>query len=353
MDYREIIADRPKRSIRFEIVAAFLLSAIAAWNLSHPIGFRRKAPPNRLQRAIVLRIEAALDPPVAPWVAGLLLGDDSGFSPKWKEIFRRTGTTHLTAVSGYNVALVLSAVQVALVRLPVGRRLRNALGLAAVAGFVALTGSPASVLRAAFMLSLTTIVRETLGRPVKPLRALLLAVLALVLIQPRMLTDDRGFQLSVLAAFGLAALAPPLEATVFRFLPKQPREWAAQSLAAAIMTAPLIAWMTGRYSLVSLAANIATAFFIPSLMALGAIVVALAFVSSAAAAIVGGLFSAWLYFPLGLLRMFAAVSGASFSGLASSTALVLIEIAALIAAARWWRRVGRENFLYAQEDRLA
>jgi competence protein ComEC len=351
MSLRHLAADRPKRPIRFELVAALFLSAIAAWNLAHPVPFKRSVAPNRLQQAIVERIDVAFDPPIAPWVAGLLLGDDSGFSARWKEIFRRTGTTHLTAVSGYNVALVLSAVQTALMRLPFGRRLRNGLGLLAVAGFVVLTGHPASVLRAALMLSLVTIVRETLGRPVKPLRALLLAVLALTLVRPRMLTDDRGFQLSVLAAFGLAALAPPLEATVFRRLPRQPREWAAQTLAATVMTAPLIAWMTGRYSLVALAANIVAAFFIPSLMAIGAAITALAFISAGLASFLAGLFSLWLYTPLAALRLFAAVPGASLTGGTSALALVAVEAAAIFFAVRWWFRSARTHFLHVEEDR--
>ncbi len=180
---RQLTADRPKRSIAFDAAALAVLAAIAAVHLRHPRPYQPKTVSAVGQR-ISARAADVFDPPLSAWIAGLLIGDDSGFSPKWKEIFRRTGTAHLTAVSGANVAAVTSFIGFVSGRLVSDRRVRLAANASGVAGFVLLTGAPASVLRAALMYSSEELARHFLGRPVKRLRALPLSALALTLSKP-------------------------------------------------------------------------------------------------------------------------------------------------------------------------
>ncbi|HTK59926.1 MAG TPA: ComEC/Rec2 family competence protein, partial [Candidatus Baltobacteraceae bacterium] len=337
MRFTSIRPDLPKRSLRFELGAAILLAflCLRGADLARHSDHHSQAFDVWRQR-LVVRIGDIFDPPASHWVAGVLLGADEGFSRRWIDAFRRTGTSHLTAVSGYNVGVVLVGVQAALLRLPVGRAARACLALAAVAGFVLLTGSPGSVLRAAVMVAAGEAARH-FGRPVRPLRALLLAAVLIGLVSPRSLVADRGFQLSAAASFGLATLAPPLAATLFRRLPSALAEWGSQTLAATLATAPLIAWMTGTYSLVALPANIAVAAFIPPIMAGGAAIVAVSLVSLPLARLLAGIGEGLFTLPLALIRTMASWPIASVSGAAAFAALIIAEIAALALVLRWRR----------------
>lgn len=336
MRFLSIRPDLPKRSIRFELCAALLLALLCVRGADLA---RRQEPRHPTfdawRRRVVVRVEDVFDPPASHWVAGVLLGADEGFSRKWREAFRRTGTSHLTAVSGYNVGVVLAGVQALLLRLPVGRGPRTLLALGAVAGFVLLTGSPGSVLRAAVMVAAVEAARHA-GRPVRPLRALLLAALLIGAVSPRSLVADRGFQLSVAASFGLATIAPPL-AAIFRRLPATLAEWTSQTLAATIATAPLIAWMSGSYSLVALPANIAVAAFIPPIMAGGAALVAIGLVSLPLARFLAGVGEGLFLLPLAIVRAMAAWPVASVTGAAALAVLVAAEAAALTLVLRWRR----------------
>ncbi|HTK60302.1 MAG TPA: ComEC/Rec2 family competence protein, partial [Candidatus Baltobacteraceae bacterium] len=175
------------------------------------------------------------------------------------------------------------------------------------------------------------------GRPVRPLRALLIAAVLIGVVSPRSLAADRGFQLSAAASFGLATLAPPLAASLFRRLPSALAEWGSQTLAATLATAPLIAWMTGTYSLVALPANIAVAAFIPPIMAGGAAIVAVSLVSLPLARLLAGIGEGLFMLPLALIRAMASWPIASVSGAAAFAALIIAEIAALALVLRWRR----------------
>lgn len=320
--------DLPKRPLAFELGAALLIAALCL------IGARQPKPPtgdglfDRWRGAVVARVEDVFDPPVSAWVAGLLLGADDGFSRRWIDAFRRTGTSHLTAVSGYNVGVVMAGALAVLKRLPFGRVARAAASLGAVAAFVLLTGSPGSVLRAAFMIGAVEIAR-LFGRPVKPLRALLLAALVIGVLSPRSLIADRGFQLSALASFGLATLAPPL-AWAMRRWPKTLAEWTSQTVAASLATAPLIAMISGSYSLVALPANLAVTAFIPFLMAGGAALLGLSVLSVPLARVLAGVTRGLFLLPLVTIRFMASLPLASIGGLAAFAVLAAAELAAVL-----------------------
>jgi competence protein ComEC len=344
MNLRRFIPDLPKRSLVFEAVAAVFLVVVAllTWNDGKSYMARSRSDQTGFfyewRQAVVDRSSQTFDPPVSHWVAGLLVGEDGGFSGEWKEVFRATGTAHLTAVSGQNVGLILEAMRQPLLLLPLGRRGRLAVQCSGVIFLVLITGAPASVVRAAIMWASVSLARDALGRPVKPLRALLLAVIPLVLIEPAILLHDRGFQLSVLATFGIAAVSPVFAATIFRRLTKGMRLWASQSMGAIVMTAPLIAWMTGRYSVMAFAANLLVAAFIPYLMGLGAVLIGLGFIIPQAASIPAVL-TGWIFLlPLMILRLLSRLPISSANGLTASGLTVITSAAVLWSLWRWRRR---------------
>jgi competence protein ComEC len=161
-------------------------------------------------RDLIARGAAHLPPERAALTRGLVIGDDRDEPPDMIERFRAAGLSHLTAVSGQNVLLLLAAAS------PVLRRLRPAARWIATIGligwFVLLTRAEPSVLRAGVMAALAA-TAFVLGRQAEPLRLLGLAVIALLLLDP-LLAWSVGFWLSVGATAGVVAgamvLAPRL-----------------------------------------------------------------------------------------------------------------------------------------------
>jgi competence protein ComEC len=132
-------------------------------------------------------------------LAGLVLGDDRAQSPGQVDAFRGAGLTHLLAVSGQNVAFVLLVVEPLLRRLPAAGRV--GLVLAVLGLFGVITRFEPSVLRAVAMAGVA-VLSTAVGHPARGLRALALAVTALLLIDP-LLTHSIGFRLSVAASVGI------------------------------------------------------------------------------------------------------------------------------------------------------
>src|SRR5439155_15949430 len=125
-----------------------------------------------------------------------------------EEQFRATGLSHLTAVSGENLAMFMAPVMGLTVLFGLGRRSRFLVGLLAIAFFAVLTQGEPSVLRAAAMTGLT-LLGVFLGRPRSPTAIVGGAVLLLLARDPA-LVYAIGFQLSVAATVGMASLAAPL-----------------------------------------------------------------------------------------------------------------------------------------------
>ena len=139
-------------------------------------------------------------------LAGLVVGDDRRLPPELEDDLRAGGLGHLTAVSGQNVAFLLAVAGPVLRRLgPLGRL---AVVLALLAGFAVVTRCEPSVLRAVAMAALAA-GGGAVGRPVTPVALLALAVAGLVLVDP-LLVGSLGFQLSVAATAGIAALSGPV-----------------------------------------------------------------------------------------------------------------------------------------------
>ena len=207
----------------------------------------------RLRQAI--REAVAHRPPEeAALVPALVAGDDAALPEQVEDDFRRTGLTHLLAVSGTNLTIVL-AVVLALARAArASPRVLLVVGLLGVVGFVLLARPEPSVLRAAAMGVVGLAALGYGGRG--GLRALAVAVVVLLFIDP-WLSTAVGFTLSVCATAGILVAAPPLTERLSSWMPR----WAALSiavpLAAQLAVTPTIAAFSGEVSLVAVAANLA------------------------------------------------------------------------------------------------
>jgi competence protein ComEC len=199
-----------------------------------------------------------LDAPAAGLLPGLVVGDTRAMDPVLTEEFRRAGLSHLTAVSGANVSIVLAGVLAPLRRRAADRRLQALVAVVALAGFVVLARPSASVVRAAAM-GVVGLLALASGRSRAALPALSASVVVLLLLDPR-LARDAGFALSVTATAAIVLLAPGWSRRLRdRRWPGVLADAVAVAAAAGLATAPLVAGLSGLVSPVSLPANLLAA----------------------------------------------------------------------------------------------
>jgi competence protein ComEC len=186
---------------------------------------------------------------------GLIDGDTSGLDPVLTERFRLAGLTHLVAVSGTNCSILVGAVLLVLRRLRARPWVCAGVGAAVVAMFVVVARPSPSVLRAALM-AIVALASLATGRPRAGLPTLAAVVLALLCWQPT-LAGSASFTMSVLATAALMLLAPGWAAALRRRgVPTGIAEPVAVAAAAHVVTAPVVAAISGRVSVVAIPANV-------------------------------------------------------------------------------------------------
>lgn len=226
----------------------------------------------------------------------LVVGDTSALPPAVTEEFRTAGLSHLTAVSGTNVAIICGAVLLLLRLLRVGPRTAAVLAGVALVAFVVVARPSPSVLRAAVM-GAVTLLALVLGRNRSAMPALAGAVLVLLMADPE-LGVEPGFALSVLATGALVLLAPRWSGALRqRGWPAGVAEALAVPVAAHVVTAPVVAAISGKISLVAVVANLLAAPVVAPATVLGALAALLGLVHDGAAEFVvrlAGPFVGWL-----------------------------------------------------------
>lgn len=190
---------------------------------------------------------------------GFVLGEDEGIDEQTKEDFRRSGLSHLLAVSGENVTLLalLAMPVLGLFGVPLRERMLWVLGLIAV--YVPVAGAGPSIQRAAVM-GAVGVLATLSGRRSSRLYALALAAVVTLAADPGV-ASDIGWQLSFAAVLGILLLATPLRRTIAARLGGGPwrralAEGLAVTIAATLATAPLIAFHFETLSTTTLLANV-------------------------------------------------------------------------------------------------
>lgn len=192
--------------------------------------------------------------------SALTLGDDSRLDTSTREIYSRTGVSHVLALSGLHLSILFSFYQALVLSLCRRRWLYVGMSLAGVAGlwlFAFVAGLPLSLLRSAVMFSVMQ-VACCLRRDSFSLNNLALAALLLLFLSPQSLFDV-GFQLSCLSVFFIVAFVPavPVPAAVRR---SKVLSWVynmlAVSLCAQVGTAPLVAYYFHTFPVYGLLANL-------------------------------------------------------------------------------------------------
>lgn len=308
--------------------ARHLAARVDVWRVQ---GWRQGSPVSRAANGFRLLIErgaASLPTSQRALFTGLVVGDDRAQSPEEADAFRATGLTHLTAVSGQNVALLLALCSPVLVRLRLWPRLGATLAL--IAGFGVVTRFEPSVLRASALAGVAA-VSATVGRPVERIRALGLAVVGLLLVDP-LLVHSPGFQLSVAATTGILLGAGRLAGLLPG--PAPLRNALGLAAAAQLGVAPVLLATFGPVPLASLPANVAAVPVTGLVMAWG-------LTAGVVAGLAGGAVAEMLHLPtralVGWIALVADRGAALPLGVLGPASVAAVG-AGLVAAVGWRHR---------------
>lgn len=219
-----------------------------------------------VRRKFAAGMQSALPEPLASFGLGLLVGQRNTLPDALTQALLMVGLTHIIAVSGYNLTILLEAAK----RL-VGNRskvLSTAIALALITGFLLVAGTSASIVRAA-VISVLGLSAWYYGRSIRPVLLLLLAAAGTAYANPVYLWADVSWYLSFLAFFGILVLGPVVTHRLYG--ERQPAlipQILIESLCAEIMTIPFVLYIFGQFSLVSLLANMLVVALIPLAMLL-------------------------------------------------------------------------------------
>lgn len=227
--------------------------------------------------------------PASSVLQALLLGNKRGIPRSILNNFSHSGLSHVIAISGMHIALIVMVIMHLAISLGIRRQKAFWITLLIIIFYVFLIGLPASAVRGATM-ALLVLYAKRLGRLSTSINSLLFAAFLMLMVNPMLLIYDIGFQLSFMAVLGILYLSPILKRK-FKKLPEmgEVKSILIITLSAQLMTLPLIIFYFHIASLVSLLANILVLPAIPFLM-----------IWSMAGVMVG-LVSVWLGRILGLI----------------------------------------------------
>ncbi len=223
-----------------------------------------------LKKVFEARLNQLFTEPHASFAAGLLLGSRRGIPEELMEDFNISGLTHIIAISGYNITLIIVFVSGILKFL--SKKWQTIMATLVIFVFVILVGGTAAVVRAAIM-GVLGLWAVWFGRKAEVTRLLALTAALMTMWNPFILVDDVGFQLSFAATCGLVYMTDSVERflkwlRVWRFIPEifSIREAFVTTLAAQTLAVPIIVAVFGRFSLIAPFANVAAVSFIPLAM---------------------------------------------------------------------------------------
>ena len=208
--------------------------------------------------------------PAAALLRGFVIGEDDEIDAATVDEFKRSGLAHLLAVSGQNILLLAALAGALFAVLGLSRRSRLVWLLILIAAYVPIAGGGASIQRAGVM-GAAGVVAALGSRPTSRWYALGLAAAVTLALDPRACADP-GWQLSFAAVAGIFLLAAPLGRALGAERPGvrgRLAEGAALTIAASLATAPLMAFLFGTTSIVTLPANLVAAPAVAPVMWLG------------------------------------------------------------------------------------
>ncbi len=288
-------------------------------------------------RQFAAGIQSALPEPQASFGLGILIGQRDTLPEQTSEILAMVGLTHIIAVSGYNLTILVRAT-----RRMFAKRSKFQAMLAAcvlIISFLIVTGAQPSIVRAS-IISMLSLGAWYFGRRMKAMLIILLTAAGTALWNPLYLWSDIGWYLSFLAFFGVLMVASVLKKRLYKERkPGVIGELALESFAAQLMTLPLILFIFNDSNYLVLLANLLVVPLIP----LGMIT---AFVAGLAGMLVPAI-AGWFAWPARLILTYlldmaglvARIPNMQFSVVLSTWSMVFFYATILLITAIWWQKL--------------
>lgn len=284
----------------------------------------------KLRNSFIKNINKVIPLPESDLANGLILGVKGGFDEDMNSKFISTGTIHIIALSGYNVSIVAEGVMKTF-SLIFSQMISIIFGILIILLFIIMTGASSTAIRAGIMAIIMLLGKMT-GRKYMAGRALIIAALLMVAYDPRVLSD-MSFQLSFVATGGVLFLTSKT-LSWFKIIPLRfgLREMVASTIAATISVLPILLYLTGVLSLVSLPANFLILLLIPTVMLFIFITGIFGFISPLLAIPFGYITYLMLLYILSIIHLLGTLPFASIT-IQSFPLLLTISIYAFLL---WW-----------------
>jgi len=261
----------------------------------------------KIKNILISNLQEVLPVQKSALASGLLFGEQSEFSKEFKEAMKNSGTTHLVALSGYNIAIIGLAVSAALSYI-INREKAFYASVLVIIAFVLMTGAEESVVRAAIM-GIIALIAERSSRLYSLRNAITLTAFLMVVLNPKVLVFNVGFQLSFAALLGLIYLQPIFE-KLFKVSDNPGifgwRKNFTQTLSAQIAAFPVIITTFGYFSPFSLLANVLILEFIPLTMFLSFITAIVGLLSYELSLLMGWIAGFLLGYEIFIINLFGS-----------------------------------------------
>ncbi len=286
----------------------------------------------KLRQRFIASINSTVPDPLNSFALGLLMGARSLIPKNLQNQLAIVGLSHLVAVSGYNLTIIVQTVRRLLTR--TSRFVALTINLWLIGGFVVVAGTSASIVRAA-VVSVFALITYYYGRKIKPWVLVAVPAVLTTLWKPEYLWSDVGWQLSFLAFIGILVVAPMIEKRLKR--PTWVKKIIVEAFCAQLLTFPIILSVFHQFSVVGVLANVLVLPLVP-----------LAMLASFVAGVINLLTPAfgWASLPayivlkvmLGVVELLASLNWASISLKVSFATILLLYAAIVIAAVAFSRR---------------
>jgi len=263
----------------------------------------------KLKISFVASIRKSMSYPESALSSAILIGNREDMPDSLNQNFKSVGLSHIVAVSGYNITIVIAIIW--LILRYFGRKTAFILTSLISLLFVLLTGAESSIVRGAVIAEILLIARF-LGRKPNSTIFIFLAAFLMVMLNPLILKSDIGFRLSFFAFIGLVYLSPLLQEKISSRIPEIIKNPLTETLSAQIFTLPILLTISKQISLFSILANILILPIIPLSMLVGFIQGIFGMISPLLGQILGWFNWMLMSYIINLSNFFASIKTLSF-----------------------------------------
>lgn len=296
-----------------------------------------------LRRRFAAGMQSALPEPHASFAMGILIGQKSTLPEEFAVMLSAVGLTHIIAVSGYNLTIIVDANR---------KLLRNGskyqifvASAVLILLFVFMTGLSASIVRAA-LVSLLSLVAWYYGRRFKPVLLISMVAALTAAWNPFYLWSDIGWYLSFLAFFGVMVLGPLVNQRVFKTdSPSTLKALVTESICAMVMTIPFMMYIFKQMSLIALVANLLVVPFVPLAMFLSLLAGLAGMIVPAVAGWIAWPARALLSYMLDIIVLLSRIPHILIERQLSVVGMVLLYAAILVMLIILWRKQRRNAII--------